>query len=212
MSADGAAPDEEELQYFPVYEEVASDLLEGLERAGLVVEDITHEVEPSSGDRTFHCAAHVGTGELQPKYQANLHFHWDALLTYLSTYGPRSECDLYHEPGEPCTHRDARPRPGVDLVVEYDLGDGGYQLAELGEVQTWITTVEGLLARVLPEQDARVVHLNLGFREGATWVERFSAEQSWFLDLSQPRDLDPICAMVATTLRATPALADRLPL
>ncbi len=207
----GEPPDEEGF-YFPVYEEVASDLLEGLDRTGLVVEDIGHEIEPSTGDRTFRCAAHVGTSEAAPRYQASLHFHWDALLTYLGTYGPGSECDLYHEPGEACSHRAQPPHPGVDLVVEYDLGDGGYQLSDLGEVQAWISTVESLLSRVLPDDDGRVVHLNLAFREGAVWVERFTAEQSWYLDLSEPRDLSPICEMVAATLRATPTLADRLPL
>jgi hypothetical protein len=207
----GELPEEESL-YFPVYEELASDLLEGLDRTGLVVEDIGHEIEPSTGDRTFRCAAHVGSSEAASRYQASLHFHWDALLTYLGTYGPGSECDLYHEPGETCSHRAQRPHPGVDLVVEYDLGDGGYQLSDLGEVQAWISTVEALLSRVLPDDDGRVVHLNLAFREGAVWVERFSAEQSWYLDLSEPRDLSPICEMVAATLRATPALADRLPL
>ncbi len=212
MNAKGPQPADEDAYYFPVYEELASDLLEGLERAGLVVEDINHEVEPSSGDRTFHCSVHPEAAEFPPRYQASIHFHWDALLTYLSTYGPGSECDLYHEPGEPCSHREGRPHPGVDVVVEYDLGDGGYQLAELGEVSAWFATVEDLLSRVLPDQDARVVHLHLGFREGATWVEKFTAEQSWYLDLSEPQDLEPICSMVAATLRATPALADRLPL
>lgn len=205
-------PDEEQGTYFPVYEELASDVLDSLEHAGLEVEDVSHELEPSTGDRTFHCVAHHAGSGPPYRYQATVHFHWDALLTYLSTYGPGSECELYHGPDEPCPHRDGRAHPGVDLVVEYDLGDGGYQLSSLAEVTTWVTTVEGMLTRALPDQDARMVRLNLGFRDGNAWVERFSAEQSWYLDLSASLDLGPICSLVASTLKVTPALADRLPL
>jgi hypothetical protein len=43
-------------------------------------------------------------------------------------------------------------------------------------------------------------------------VERFHVEQAWYLDLSEPPDLNPVCKVIASTLRATPALADRLPL
>ena len=40
---------DEEDSYFPTYEELAADLLDGLERAGLVVQDVGHELEPSTG-------------------------------------------------------------------------------------------------------------------------------------------------------------------
>jgi hypothetical protein len=44
------------------------------------------------------------------------------------------------------------------------------------------------------------------------WVDRFYAEQAWYLDLSEPPQVDPACRVIASTLKATPALADRLPL
>lgn len=198
--------------YFPTYEELASELLDGLEQAGLTVEDVGHEMEPSSGERTFECTARLPAREPPHRYLATLHFHWDALLTYVGTYGPGSECDLYHEDDQPCVHQDAHPHPGVDLVVDFDLGDGGYELRALAEVQGWIATVEALLARAVPDQEGRVVHLDLAAHGGSMVVERFVAEQTWYLDLDQTPELTPICETIAATLRATPELADRLPL
>ncbi|MHB8392981.1 MAG: hypothetical protein ACYDC5_00420 [Candidatus Dormibacteria bacterium] len=196
--------------YFPTYEELASDLLEGMERVGLVVQDVGHELEPSTGERTFQCTLRLPGSEPPHRYLATVHFHWDALLTYLGTYGPGSECDLYHDDDEACTHR--QPHPAIELVTEYDLGDGGYALRELGEVQAWIDTVEGLLARAVPVEDGRVVHLGLTVREGTIWVDRFAAEQVWYLDLTEAPDLTAVCTTIQATLKATPALADRLPL
>jgi hypothetical protein len=208
---DGRGSDEErEVPYFPTYEEIASEVLEGMERAGLVVQDVGHDLEPSTGERTFQCSVRLPTSDPPHRYLATIHFHWDALLTYLGTYGQGSECDLYHEEDEPCVHHQARP--AVELVSEYDLGDGGYALRELSEVSAWIDTVEGLLARSLPAQEGRVVRLGLTVREGTIWVDRFAAEQVWYLDLTDPPDLDPVCQTVQATLKVTPALADRLPL
>jgi len=202
--------DERQAPYFPTYEEIASEVLEGMERAGLVVQDVGHDLEPSTGERTFQCSVRLPSSDPPHRYLATIHFHWDALLTYLGTYGPGSECDLYHEEDEPCGHQQARP--AIELVSEYDLGDGGYALRELGEVSAWIDTVEGLLARALPAQEGRVVRLGLTVRDGTIWVDRFAAEQVWYLDLAEPPDLDAVCQTVQGTLRVTPALADRLPL
>ncbi len=196
---------------FPTYEELAADLIDGLARTSLVAEDVVHELEPGTGERTFHVSVRLGQSETEERYGARLHFHWDALLTYVGVYGPGSECDLYHEEDETCSHR-GRPRAFIELVAEYGLGDGGYELSELGEVDAWIQSVEGLLNRSVPDQQGRILRLELAIREGAVWVDRFFAEQSWELDLNQPADLEPICQAVAATLRATPALADRLPL
>ncbi len=213
MRRDGSGRDpEDEPPYFPTYEEIASELLEGLELAGLLVQDVGHELEPSTGERTFQCMVRLPASDPPHRYLATMHFHWDALLTYVGTYGPGSECDLYHDDDEPCTHNSALPHPGVELVAEYDLGEGGYELRELGEVQAWIDTVETLLARALPAQEGRVVHLGLAIRDGKIWVDRFVAEQAWYLDLTEPPDLTLICRGIEATLMVTPSLADRLPL
>ena len=55
-----------------------------------------HEIEPSSGERTFHATVRLSASEPPHRYAATLHFHWDALLTYVGTYGPASDCELYH--------------------------------------------------------------------------------------------------------------------
>jgi hypothetical protein len=198
--------------YFPTYEELAAGLLDGLERVSLIVHDAGHELEPSSGERTFHASVRLPASEPPHRYAATLHFHWDALLTYVGTYGPGSDCELYHDEEEPCSHRRNPPRPFVEVVAEYDLGDGGYELHDLGEIHGWLETVEGLLSRAVPDQEGRTVRVGLAVREGAVWVERFHAEQTWYLDLSEPPDMSTACQVIATTLKATPALADRLPL
>ncbi|MGA2872005.1 MAG: hypothetical protein ABSF27_00205 [Candidatus Dormibacteria bacterium] len=198
--------------YFPTYEELAAELLEGLERASLIVQDVAHEIEPSSGERTFHATVRLPASEPPHRYAATVHFHWDALLTYVGAYGPGSECELYHDEEEVCGHRRSSARPFVEVVVEYDLGDGGYQLSELTELQSWIGTVNGLLSRAVPDQEGRAVRVGLVLREGGMWVDRFYAEQAWYLDLSEPPQVDPACRVIASTLKATPALADRLPL
>ncbi|MGH9075076.1 MAG: hypothetical protein ACRDZQ_13310, partial [Acidimicrobiales bacterium] len=153
----------------PTYEELAALVLEELEAQELVVEDVGHELEPSSGERTFHAVVRLAGSEPPHRYAATLHFHWDALLTFVGTYGLGVECDLYHEEGETCAHREATPHPVVELIVEYDLGEGGYQLHDLSEVQGWITTVNKVLARAAPDQDGRTVHLGLAVREGNIW-------------------------------------------
>ncbi|HEY6538591.1 MAG TPA: hypothetical protein VI138_06070 [Candidatus Dormibacteraeota bacterium] len=213
MKRDGAedAPPTGE-SYFPTYEELAADLLDGLERAGLAVHDVGHEVEPSSGERTFHAGVRLPSSEPPHRYAATLHFHWDALLTYIGTYGPGTDCELYHDDEQVCSHRRSPPRPFVEVVVEFDLGDGGYELRDLGEIHAWLGTVEGLLGRAVPEQEGRTVRVGLAVRDGAILVERFQVEQTWFVDLSGPPDLGPASQVIAATLRATPALADRLPL
>ena len=198
--------------YFPTYEELAAELLEGLETCSLVVHEVGHEIEPSSGERTFHATVRLATSEPPHRYAASLHFHWDALLTYVGTYGPGSDCELYHDEDEVCSHQQNPARPFVELVAEYDLGDGGYELRALTELSGWIGTVEGLLGRAVPDQEDRIVRLGLSVRQGGFWVDRFHAEQAWYLDLAEPPDLTPVCHVIANTLKATPALADRLPL
>ncbi len=198
--------------YFPTYEELAAELLDGLERASLVVHDVGHELEPSSGERTFHASVRLPASEPPHRYAATLHFHWDALLTYVGAYGPGSDCELYHDEEEACSHRHNLPRPFVELVAEFDLGEGGYEVRELSEVSGWLSTVDGLLQRAVPDQEARSVRIGLAARDGGILVERFQAEQAWYLDLSEPPDLNPPCEVIAATLKATPALADRLPL
>jgi hypothetical protein len=213
MRRDGAGEARETSEsYFPTYEELAAELLDGLERASLVVQDVGHELEPSSGERTFHASVRLPTSEPPHRYAATLHFHWDALLTYVGTYGPGSDCELYHDDEEICTHRRTPPRPFVELVAEFDLGDGGYELRDLSEIHGWLGTVDGLLLRAVPDQEGRTVRVGLAERDGGIWVERFHAEQAWYLDLSEPPDLNPACQVIASTLKATPALADRLPL
>lgn len=198
--------------YFPTYEEIAAEVLDGLEKVSLVVHDVGHELEPSSGERTFHATVRLPASEPPHRYAATVHFHWDALLTYVGTYGPGSDCELYHDEDEVCTHRRNSPRPFVELVAEYDLGDGGYELRELTELHSWIGTVDGLLARAVPDQEGRAIRLGLAVREGGIFVDRFHAEQAWYLDLGEPPDIGQCCQVIATTLKATPALADRLPL
>lgn len=201
-----------EARDFPTYEEFAADLIEELERAQLAAEDVVHEIEPGSGERTFHISVRLGSGEAPSRYGAGLHFHWDALLTYVGVYGPGSECDLYHDEDEACAHQGIRPRPFVEVVAEYSLGAGGYQLSDLGELHSWIETVEGLLSRAVPDQEGRTVRMELAVHDGGIWVEHFFAEQSWYLSLGEQNTLSALCEVVAGTLRATPALADRLPL
>ncbi|MGC2192129.1 MAG: hypothetical protein WA751_07325 [Candidatus Dormiibacterota bacterium] len=207
----GEVPESPE-SYFPTYEELAAELLDALERSSLVVHDVGHELEPSSGERTFHASVRLPASDPPHRYAATLHFHWDALLTYIGTYGPGSDCELYHDDEEICVHRRNAPRPFVELVAEFDLGDGGYELRELSEVHGWLGTVDGLLSRAVPDQEGRTVRVGLAVRDGGIWVERFHAEQAWYLDLSEPPDLNPVCKVIARTLKATPALADRLPL
>lgn len=208
----GAGGEAAEQGSLPTYEELAGLILEELEAQELVVEDVGHELEPSSGERTFHAVVRLAGSEPPHRYAATLHFHWDALLTFVGTYGLGMECDLYHEEDEPCTHRGAAPHPVVELIAEYDLGEGGYQLHDLVEVQGWVDTVNKVLTRAAPDQDGRAVRLGLAVRDGKIWVDRFFADQVWYLDLSSEPDLATICQTVAGTMRLTPALADRLPL
>ncbi|MGH7641308.1 MAG: hypothetical protein ACREN7_00570 [Candidatus Dormibacteria bacterium] len=208
----GRAGDRVERGYFPTYEELAAALLDGLEQVPLVVHEVGHEHEPSTGERTFHAQVRLPASESPHRYAATVHFHWDALLTYVGTYGPGADCELYHEADESCSHQGRVPRPFVEIVAEFDLGDGEYRLHNLDEVPSWIATVDGLLARAVPDQEGRTVRVGLNVRDGDVFVDRFHAEQAWYLELSQPPELLPICRVIGTTLQATPALADRLPL
>ena len=54
--------------YFPTYEELAAELLEGLEKCSLVVHDVGHEIEPSSGERTFHATVRLSASEPPHRY------------------------------------------------------------------------------------------------------------------------------------------------
>jgi len=209
-NGNGGGPGDDE--YFPTYEEIASELLEALEAAGLVVHDVRHDLEPSTGERRFECTARLPGGDPPPRYYATLHFHWDALLTYVGAYGGGSECDLYHEDDTPCPHQSHRPQPFVEIETHYTLGNSGYQLADLGEVPAWVTTVRELLSETFGEEEQPAVRIGLSMSGTSIHVESFYAEHAWFLDADEAPDLAPLCRQVAAVLRLTPTLADRLPL
>src|SRR5207302_10159841 len=82
---------------FPSYEELAPDLLEALDGAGLTIDDVRHELEPGVGERRFECTVRLAPADPPSHYHAHLTFSWDALMTYVAAYGPGADCDLYHD-------------------------------------------------------------------------------------------------------------------
>jgi hypothetical protein len=199
---------------FPTYEELASDLLEALDEAGLSIEDVRHELEPGIGERRFECVVRLQPTDPPSRYHAHISFSWDALMTYIAAYGPGADCDLYHdEEEEPdCPHRHLRPQPFVEVEAEFLLGDGGYELHDVGEVSSWIDTVQSLLAKAFPEDDRPSVHVAMAALGSTVLVEKLTAEHSWLVDFEAPPDLAPIARQVQAALRIVPQLADRLPI
>jgi len=207
-------PSSERRGPFPSYEELASDLLEGLDEAGMSIEDVRHELEPGSGERRFECTIRLQASDPPSRYHAHLSFVWDALLTYIAAYGPGADCDLYHDDDEEkdCPHRHLPPQPFVEIEAEFILGDGGYELQDVGEVAHWVDTVQGLLDKVFPDDDRPSVHVGLAAMGSSVLVEKLTAEHSWLVDFEEPPDFATIARQVRGALRVIPQLADRLPL
>lgn len=199
---------------FPTYEELASDLLEALDDAGLSIEDVRHELEPGVGERRFECVVRLQASDPPSRYHAHLSFSWDALMTYIAAYGAGADCDLYHDEEEEqeCPHRHLRPQPFVEIEAEFLLGDGGYELQEVSEVSAWIDTVQALLGKAFPEDDRPSVHVAMAALGSTVLVEKLAAEHSWLVDFETPPDLGPIARQVQAALRVVPQLADRLPI
>ncbi len=198
---------------FPSYEEFASDLLEAVDGTGLTIEDVRHHVEPGLGERRFECTIRLA-GEPPPRYHVHLSFVWDALLTFISAYGPGADCELYHddEEAQDCPHQQLTPQPFVDVEAEFVLGDGGYELHELDEVGGWIETVQTLVGKAFSDDDRPSVHVGIAVLGATTLVEKFTAEHSWFLDFEKQPDLSAIARQIDAALRLVPQLADRLPI
>src|SRR5579884_413227 len=198
---------------FPSYEEFASDLLEAIDSVGLSIEDVRHHVEPGLGERRFECTIRL-QGDPPSRYHVHLSFVWDALLTFISAYGPGADCELYHddEEAQDCPHQQLTPQPFVDVEAEFVLGDGGYELHELDEVQGWVSTVQNLVAKAFPDEDRPSVHVGIAVLGSTTLVEKFTAEHSWFLDFDKRPDLGTIARQVEAALKLVPQLADRLPI
>jgi hypothetical protein len=209
--SNGAARDRPEP--FPSYEELASDLLEALDEAGLSIEDVRHELEPGAGERRFECTVRLQPSEPPSRYHAHIGFVWDALMTYVAAYGPGADCDLYHdeEEQEDCPHRRLQPQPFVEIEAEFVLGDGGYELHQLGEVGGWLDTVQTLLGKAFATDDRPSVHVGLAALGGSILVEKLTAEHSWLVDFDEPPDFAAMARQVQAALRLAPQLADRLP-
>ncbi len=118
-------------------------------------------------------------------------YTWDALLTFISAYGPGADCELYHDDDEAqdCPHQQITPQAFVDVEAEFVLGDGGYELHDLGEVGGWVETVQSLLGKAFSEDDKPSVHVGIAVLGTTTLVEKFTAEHSWFLDFEKQPDL-----------------------
>ena len=209
----GSEPAGADRPTFPSYEEFASDLLEAIDAAGLGIEDVRHHLEPGLGERRFECTVRLN-GDPPPRYHVHVSYTWDALLTFISAYGPGADCELYHDDDEAqeCPHHLLAPQPFIELEAEFVLGDGGYELQELGEVSTWVDTVQGLLAKAFREDDRPSVHVGVAALGSTTLVEKFTAEHSWLVDFERPPDFGGIARQIQAALRLVPQLADRLPI
>ena len=199
---------------FPSYEDISADLVEALDRGGLSIEDVRHHVEPSLGERRFECTVRLSSTDPPSRYHVHLSFVWDALLTYIAAYGPGADCELYHddEEAQDCPHRQLQPQPFVEIEAEFVLGDGGYELQEVGEVSSWVDTVQSLLAKAFPTDDKPSVHIGLAALGTTQLVEKFTAEHSWLIDFERPPDWEGIAEQVKAALKLIPQLADRLPI
>jgi hypothetical protein len=198
---------------FPSYEEFASDLLEAVDAAGLSIEDVRHHLEPGLGERRFECTVRL-TGDPPPRYHVHVSYTWDALLTFISAYGPGADCELYHDDDEAqdCPHQQITPQAFVDVEAEFVLGDGGYELHDLDEVGGWVETVQTLLGKAFSDDDKPSVHVGIAVLGTTTLVEKFTAEHSWFLDFEKQPDLANVAKQIDAALKLVPQLADRLPI
>ena len=199
---------------FPSYEEFSTGLIEALDDADLTIDDLRHEFEPSVGERRFECIARAGSAEPPSRYHAHLSFTWDALMTYITTYGAGADCDLYHDDDEEsdCPHQRLVPQPVVEVAAEFVLGDGGYELQNVEEISGWIETAQSLHGKAFPDEEKPSLHVGVAALGGVVVVERFAAEHSWTIDFTEPPDFARIATQVREALTLAPRLADRLPI
>jgi hypothetical protein len=109
-------------------------------------------------------------------------------------------------------HQHLAPQPFVEIEAEFILGDGGYELQDVGEVGTWVDTVQTLVGKAFPDDDRPSVHIGLAALGKTTLVEKFTAEHSWLIDFERPPDLGVVARQIQTALRIVPELADGLPI
>ena len=199
---------------FPSYEEFAADLVESIDSVGLSIEDVRHHVEPGIGERRFECTVRLSPADPPSRYHVHISFAWDALMTYIATYGSGADCELYHddEDAQDCPHQQLAPQPFVEVEAEFVLGDGGYELHDVSEVSGWVDTVSALLGKAFGDEDRPSVHIGLAALGSTTLVEKFTAEHSWLVDFERPPDLTVIATQVQAALKLIPRLADRLPI
>src|ERR1019366_3734761 len=209
----GSEPAGADRPTFPSYEEFASDLLEAIDAAGLATGDGRPHLEPGLGERRGECPVRLN-GDPPPRYHVHVSYTWDALLTFISAYGPGADCELYHDDdeGQDCPHQQITPPPFVAVADRVVLGDGGYELHDLDEVGGWVETVQSLLGKAFPEDDRPSVHVGIAVLGTTTLVEKFTAEHSWFLDFEKQPDLATLAKQIDAALKLVPQLADRLPI
>lgn len=214
QAPDAPEPQSGESVPFPSYEEICQDLVDALDRSGLTVEDARHHHEPTLGERRFECTVRLAPVDPPSRYHVHLSFAWDALLTYISAYGPGADCELYHDDDEAqdCPHRQLQPQPYVEVEAEFVLGDGGYELQDVNEISGWVETVQALLNKAFHSEDKPSVHVGLAALGATQLVEKFTAEHSWIIDFENGPDFDRIGEEVRDALRLIPQLADRLPI
>lgn len=205
-------PEEESAAYVPNYEEFAMELLEAVSDSDLAIDDVRHETEPATGERRFMAMVRLASAEPGSSYHAHVSFAWDALLTYLTVYGPGIECELYHDDDTECIHRQLPPQPAIELEVEFILGDGGYDLQSLEEASSWLNTISVLLGKVFPDDNRPSVHIGVASSNAMLTVEKLTAEYSWIIDLSSDIDFGEIVTQIRAVLGVVPQLADRLPI
>ena len=149
------------------------------------------------------------------RYYCDLTFSWDALMTYLATYGPGADCDIYHETEEEleaCPHHNNMPAPVVEIEAEFVLGEGGYELQDQTEINDWLEVAQPMLDKAFEGEDKPSIHLGLASLGGVMLVEKFTAEHSWMVEFDPPPDFAGIAKTVKAMLRVIPQLADRLPI
>jgi len=210
----GDGPQSDTAQAFPTYEELASDLLEAIDSVGLSIEDVRHEIEPGVGERRFEATVRLTAAEPPSRYHAHVSFSWDALMTYVASYGPGSECDLYHDEDDDvdCPHKHLQPQPFVEIEAEFVLGDGGYELHDVEEVSSWLDVVQSLLGKAFPDDDRPSVHVGMAALGSVILVEKLTAEHSWLVDFEGKPDYVGIAKQLQAALKIVPQLADRLPI